>query len=348
MPALHGLDPDRREPVMRRATITSPTPGGRVPVRGVSVATRTGIRRRELARDRGNLVEHRAQFDAGGQRRGALLADQAGPDDRDAEAHSAGTVNDSHLAALAASLGCETMRCHHDRLESLGLRSHEPGVGGGDHDARVGELRERATVASYPAHQRCAAVVRQQHRLDEVHADAPSQVAAADAEHEDAVVGAQPRRAQPVRVRAVPAVVVDPRGELRDVVADRVGLEVAELAEVARGVRRVPGPSAGAAEEQASAPFACCGEHVDDGFDRRAVEVREHGPRVVEESLSERAHGHFSSRGSDANSTCVARCGCDLRPSNARATSVAIRASGSAPGGLPAVDRSHDLGFETR
>ena len=50
----------------------------------------------------------------------------------------------------------------------------------------------------------------------------------------------------------LPALVVGPGGQLRDVVGRRVALEVAELAKVVDGVRGVPGAAADAEDEQAA------------------------------------------------------------------------------------------------
>ena len=55
------------------------------------------------------------------------------------------------------------------------------------------------------------------------------------------------------RERRVPALVVDARGQLGDVVGRRVGLEAADLAEVVDRVAGVPGRAADAEDEQPSA-----------------------------------------------------------------------------------------------
>ena len=124
----------------------------------------------------------------------------------------------------------------HDRLQTFGLRRDQAGIDRRDDDARIREPGERATVASGDTDECGAAFACQLHRLDEVHADTAVDVAAADGEDEHAVGRAEARRAEPVGVGAVPAVVVDARGQLRHVVGNRIRLDVTELAEVARRV----------------------------------------------------------------------------------------------------------------
>ena len=88
----------------------------------------------------------------------------------------------------------------------------------------------------------------------------------------------QPRARQPVAVGGVPALVVDPRRQLRDVVARGVALDVADLAEVVDRVRRVARAAAGAEDEEPPAARAHPGEGLGDRVDGVGVEgVRDLG-----------------------------------------------------------------------
>ena len=107
----------------------------------------------------------------------------------------------------------------------------------------------------------------------------------------------QPRSDEPVPVGRVPALVVDPRRQLRDVVARGVALDVADLAEVVDRVRRVARAAAGAEDEEPPAARAHLGEGLGDRVDGVGVEgVRDLGdlPQVLggEGRPSEPRGGH--------------------------------------------------------
>src|SRR4029079_12132904 len=97
-----------------------------------------------------------------------------------------------------------------------------------------------AITARDPDH-RGTDVARQVHGAHEVDADLALETSAPDREDEQAILGGEPRGAEPLLVRGIPTVVVDPGGELRDVVGHAVRLDAGELPEVARRVRRVAG-----------------------------------------------------------------------------------------------------------
>jgi hypothetical protein len=84
--------------------------------------------------------------------------------------------------------------------------------------------------------------------------------APADAEHEHGVAVGQAARAQVLVERRLPALVVRARGQLGDVVGRRVGLEVADLAEVVDGVRGVPRAAADPEDEESPAAVADRGQ----------------------------------------------------------------------------------------
>ena len=92
-------------------------------------------------------------------------------------------------------------------------------------------------------------------------------------EKTSSVVGRRSREpVQPLGEGGVPALVVGPGGQLRDVVGRRVGLEVADLAEVVDRVRGVAGRSADAEDEQPAAAIADGREADGDRLDRVGVE----------------------------------------------------------------------------
>src|SRR2546421_351442 len=167
---------------------------------------------------------------------------------------SAGHRHRLPLRGVRRELGMRDDEVPHDGLEPLGLGRHEPCVDRRDDDARVREARHRPTVATDDARDARPALSRKPHGLDEIDADVALDVAASDREHEQAILSTKAGRAEPVRVGRGPALVVDPGGELGDVVRDGVRLDLTELAEVAGCVGRVPRAPTRAAEEQPAAP----------------------------------------------------------------------------------------------
>ena len=105
------------------------------------------------------------------------------------------------------------------------------------------------------------------------------------------VLGPQARAAQPVGVGDVPALVVHPGGQLGDIVAGRVALEVADLAEVVDRVRRVPRAAAGAQDEQAPAALAHRREALGHRVDGGGVQPCRDGGDLGEVRGGETGHG---------------------------------------------------------
>ena len=157
------------------------------------------------------------------------------------------------------SPGQRGMRHHQvpdEGLQTFGLRRDESDVEVGDEHARVGtRAGARRRRGRRCRRSRRRPTRARSHGPHEVHADPAFEAAATDREDEQAVAARESRRAQPLLVRGVPAVVVDARGELGDVVGDAVGLDPGELPEVAGRVRRVAGAAARAAEEEPTAAF---------------------------------------------------------------------------------------------
>src|SRR5262249_31801701 len=151
------------------------------------------------------------------------------------------------LARGEKGMGHEEMP--QDGLNPFGLRSDVLGRRRGNADAHICLLLEGALGAPDDADDRGAALTGQLDRPHQADADATLAVTTADREHEQAVVGTQVGRTEPVRVRMVPPVVVDTRGQLGDVVRYAVGLDLRELPEVTGSVRRVSRASTRAAQE---------------------------------------------------------------------------------------------------
>jgi DNA polymerase-3 subunit alpha len=88
---------------------------------------------------------------------------------------------------------------------------------------------------------------------------------------EEGILRPDPGGFQPCAVCRVPALVVDPGGEFRDVVGGRVALYVRDFAEVVDGVRGMAGPASDSEDEQASTPVPYGGDtgrHLLHGFSR--------------------------------------------------------------------------------
>ena len=138
--------------------------------------------------------------------------------------------------------------------------------------------------------------------------------AAADAEHEQRVTGAQARAAQPGVEHGLEALVVGARRQLGDVVHRRVGLEARELAEVAHRVRGVPGPAAHADHEQPPASGAAGGEPHRHGLDRVHVDRARDSRGLLQErlrvGLGHDPAGGYPCRRLRATSAVLARPSC--------------------------------------
>src|SRR5262249_19677170 len=107
------------------------------------------------------------------------------------------------------------------------------------------------------------------------------------------VAAAQARGVQPVGEAALPALVVDAGGQLRDVVRGGVSLQAAQLAEVVDGVAGVPGRAADAEDEQPAAPLAQRGQFDRQPLQGRAVHALEKAARLVEVKGREGAHREY-------------------------------------------------------
>ena len=109
-------------------------------------------------------------------------------------------------------------------------------------------------------------------RAHQVHAHAQLGVTAADGQDEDGVVPVGPADAEPLDEHRLPALVVDARGELGDVVDRGVGLDVTELPEVVDGVAAVRRAAAGPEKKQPASATPQLHEAVRDAIDRLVVE----------------------------------------------------------------------------
>ena len=177
-----------------------------------------------------------------------------------------------------------------DRLKRLAVRRHGFGIDGRDDHAGIRDLRGIAPIASDDADNGGADAPRVLQRAHEVGADVLLDAAAAHREHEHAVFAAQPAAGQPGGEYRVPALVVRPGGELRNVVGRGVGLEAGQLPEVVDGVRAVAGTASDSEEEEPAAAASHLREHVGHTLDGVGVEALENLCGLLE-MLSGEAHG---------------------------------------------------------
>jgi len=196
-------------------------------------------------------------------------------------------MTDSHLVSLRLSAGCETRRCQTTaaRPSVCGVMRSACTVGMST-QASAGDLR-RAAVLADDAVDLGADRLGELEREHEVHRDVLLAVAAAHGEDEDGVARREARDLEPLGEARVPALVVDARRELGDVVRGRVGLEAADLAEVVDGVARVTRRAAHAEDEEAPARVARRAQPDGDGLDRGGVELTHGALGLVEVRLDE-------------------------------------------------------------
>src|ERR1700685_4521368 len=147
-----------------------------------------------------------------------------------------------------------------DGLEGFGMRSDVGGIDGGDEDAGVGDGGGVASVAADDADDFCADGFGVLERGDEIGADVLFEIAAADGEDQEQVVGAEAAGAQPAVEDRGPAFIVGSGGEVRDVGGGGVGFDAGNFAEVVDGVGSVGGAAADAEDEEASSGDASGGE----------------------------------------------------------------------------------------
>ena len=192
----------------------------------------------------------------------------------------------SHLVASACRAGWLTSRCHTTAREPLGVRRDALGVQRRDHDARRRRRARCIRRRGRRSRRRRRPLARELDRPDEVRRHVALDVAAADREHQQRVVGAEPRTLEPGGEDRVPALVVGAGGELGHVVGGRVGLEPAQLAEVVDRVAGVPGRSADAEHEQPPAALADRGETGGDRLDRWSRRARRGSAAVSSRKVS--------------------------------------------------------------
>src|SRR5207248_11355976 len=107
-----------------------------------------------------------------------------------------------------------------------------------------------------------------------VDADVALGVAAADREDQQRIIGAESADLEPAGKHRVPPLVIRARGQLGNVVDSRIGLDVAELAEVVDRVAAIAGAAADAEQEKAPAPLAQRCELIRQAVYRIGIDLR--------------------------------------------------------------------------
>ena len=125
-------------------------------------------------------------------------------------------------------------------LEGFGVRRDRVRVHRRDDADRVADLGRVAAVAADHAEDLRADRLGILQRAHEIGADVLLEIAAADREHEQRVLRLEPAHLEPLDEHRLPAFVVGARGEFRDVVGRRIGLDADDLAEVVDRVRALP------------------------------------------------------------------------------------------------------------
>ena len=180
------------------------------------------------------------------------------------------------------------------RSQALDNRSDQLVIDGGDYHAGIGSLSREAAIAPDNTGYRRAAQFGQFDGANDIGADRRVNAAAADREDQQAVLGFQAGRLQPGREGALPALIVDPRGQLRDIVGGTIGFEAADFAEVVGGMAGMAGAATHPDDEQAPTPVAYLGQSQGHGLNSLAVNSGHGAGGGVEEVVRE--HGSLSSQ----------------------------------------------------
>src|SRR5271157_463605 len=130
-------------------------------------------------------------------------------------------------------------------------------------------------------------------RTDEIHRDVSLQIPTADREDQKAVRLVQPRAAQPVGKAGVPALVIDPSRQLRNIVTWRVGLEATDLAEVIDGMAGVTRRTADPQDEEASPPIADPGQFPCQPLDHAGIDSVQDDMGLFEVQLAVTGHRRY-------------------------------------------------------
>src|SRR3954451_13098364 len=160
------------------------------------------------------------------------------------------------------------------------MSGYRVGVDHGNEDARVGDLGCPAAVAADDTHDASANLPGELKARNEVRADVASRVTASHRKNKDEIPIAQPAHSKPFCITRIPALVVDPRRQLGDVVGGRIRLEAPKLAEVADGVGRVASTAARPDDEQPSLACAELDELANESGQRAAIQAVENFARL--------------------------------------------------------------------
>jgi len=145
-----------------------------------------------------------------------------------------------------------------DRLEGFGVRRHRRLIDDRDQHANIGDFGSVAAVASDHAADGRADALRLLHGAHEIGADVLLKIAAAYRKDHHHIAGVQAAAAQPVSKRRLPAIVVNARRQLRDIIGRRVGFNAADFAKVVDRMRSVPGTAADSQNKQSPASVTQC------------------------------------------------------------------------------------------
>ena len=149
-------------------------------------------------------------------------------------------------------------------------------------DTRIGVPRGVASVSTNDpddARTNGAGMVDRPHKI---RADATAQVAAADGEDQYDVLRAEAAPLEPSGVYGLPPLVVGAGGELRDVIARRIGFDLRDLPEVGDRVRGVAGSPADSDDEEPSTAGAQRRQQIGDALDLGLVELGDDRRRLGE------------------------------------------------------------------
>jgi hypothetical protein len=96
-------------------------------------------------------------------------------------------------------------------------------------------------------------------------------IPAAYGKHKDGIARAQTAAAEPVGITVVPPIVINPRCELRNIVARRIALDPSNFAEVIHGMTRVPRTAADSEEKYSAMVCANFRQHINDAIDGSGI-----------------------------------------------------------------------------
>src|SRR5271165_7126804 len=142
------------------------------------------------------------------------------------------------------------------RLHSLRQRGHPFRVDRRDHNDHIAMARGMSAGAADNAENLGASLLGEIDGAHQVDADVALSITAANRKDQQRIISAESADLEPAGKHSVPPLVIGARGQLGDIVDGRIGLDVAELAEIVDCMAAIAGTAPNAEQKQPSAAVA--------------------------------------------------------------------------------------------